>query len=48
MRGYPLLPGKEWWSGTEEDVWAISADTTDVTVGVSIEKVVPERVKHAK
>lgn len=47
LRGYPLGPGKEWSSITEEDVWAISADTTDVVVGITVDKVVPERVKHA-
>lgn len=43
LRGYPLLPGKELSVTVETDVWAISADGTNVTVGIYVEKSVPEK-----
>lgn len=43
QRGYPLEPGRELEIRSEMPVYAIAADGTNVTVGLYVETVVPER-----
>lgn len=43
LRGYPLGPGKELRINGEMPVYAIASDGTNVTVGLYVETVVPER-----